>query len=186
VTVLPGDLNEMIEFTFEASNNPNLTEDVTGTISGDSVFLMLPSAQGMDNLIASFIASDCAETFVGDEVQISGVTANDFTFPVIYEVMAANGDIQEWVVKVDFLSGQKEWDYDPITIYPNPAKDMLQINGATGYEISLFNAFGVNLLQETLIDKNTFLDVRNIEPGIYYLRFSNENHRFVRKVVITK
>jgi hypothetical protein len=186
VTVLPGDLNEMIEFSFESVNNPFLTEDVTGTISEDTVLLMLPSALGIDNLIATFNASDCAAAYVGDEVQISGVTANDFTFPVIYEVMAANGDIQEWVVKVDFLSGQKEWENDQITIYPNPAKDRLQITGAAGYEVTLFNAFGVKLLQETLIDKNTFLDVRNIEPGIYYLRFSSENHRFVRKVVVTK
>jgi hypothetical protein len=186
VTVLPGHLNEMLEFSFEASNNPILTEDVTGIISGDSVFLMLPSLQGMDNLIATFVSSNCAETYVGDETQISGVTANDFTSPVIYEVMAANGDIQEWVVKVDFLSGQKEWENDQITIYPNPAKDRLQITGASGYEVSLFNAFGVKLLQETLTEKNTFLDVRNIEPGIYYLKFSYDDQRFVRKVVVTK
>jgi hypothetical protein len=142
VTVLPGHLNDMLAFSFEASNNPILTEDVTGTISGDSVFLTLPSAQGMDNLIATFIVSSCTEVHVGNEAQISGVTANDFTSPVTYEVMAANGDIKEWVVKVDFLSGEKEREYDPITIYPNPAKDRLQINGAAGYEVSLFNAFG--------------------------------------------
>ncbi|MFU8844981.1 MAG: choice-of-anchor L domain-containing protein [Bacteroidales bacterium] len=186
VTVLPGHLNEMLEFSFEASNNPILTEDVTGTISGDSVFLMLPSAQGIDNLIATFISSNCAETYVGNEVQISGETANDFTFPVIYEVMAANGDIKEWVVKVDFLSGEKEWGYDPIIIYPNPAKDVLHVTGAAGYEVSLFNAFGVNLLQETITDSNTSLDIKNLQPGICYLKFSNGDHEFVRKVVITQ
>jgi hypothetical protein len=186
VTVLPGHLNEMLEFSFEASNNPILTEDVTGTISGDSVLLMLPAALGIDNLIATFVSSNCAETYVGNEVQISGVTANDFTFPVIYDVMAANGDIKEWVVKVDFLSGRKEWGYDPIIIYPNPANDVLRVTGATGYEVSLFNAFGVNLLQETITDSNTSLDIKNLQPGIYYMRFSNGDYRLVRKVVVTK
>jgi hypothetical protein len=186
VTVLPGHLNEMIEFSFESATNPLLAEDVPGVISGDSVLLMLPSAQGIGNLIATFTASSCAEAYVDDEVQISGFTANDFTFPVTYEVMASNGDIKEWVVKVDFLSGQKEWEIEKITIYPNPAKDRLQITGAAGYEVSLFNAFGVKLLQETITEKNTFLDVRNIEPGIYYLKFSYDDQRFVRKVVVTK
>jgi hypothetical protein len=41
-------------------------------------------------------------------------------------------------------------------------------------------------LQETITEKNTFLDVRNIEPGIYYLKFSYDDQRFVRKVVVTK
>jgi hypothetical protein len=186
ITVLPGHLNEMLAFTFEAVNNPSLQGNISGTISGDTVMIIVPSGLEIDNLIATYIISDCAVAFIGDDQQVSGLTANDFTNPVIYEVMAANGDIQEWVVKLDFSAGQKELLSDNIKLFPNPAKDKIQIIGDAGYEVSLFNAFGVNLLQETLIDKNTFLDVRNIEPGIYYLRFSSENHRFVRKVVITE
>jgi hypothetical protein len=186
VTVLPGHLNEMLEFSFEASNNPILTEDVTGTISGDSVLLLLPSAQGMDNLIATFVSSNCAETYVGNEVQISGVTANDFTFPVIYEVMAANGDIKEWVVVVEILSGQQTFLSDEISLFPNPTRERIQIMGAIGYEVSLYSGFGVKLLQETINDNNSSLEVGQFEPGIYYLKFDGRDHRFVRKVVITK
>ena len=186
VSVLPGHLNEMVEFIFEAANNPFLPGDIAGTITGDSILVILPSGQDVDNLIATFTISDCAEAWVGDEAQMSGVTDNDFTVPVIFKVIAANGDSKEWVVRVDFSAGQNELLSGNITLFPNPVIDKVQIMGATGYEVTLFNSFGVNLLQETITETNTSLDVRQFEPGIYYLKFINVDHRFVRKVVICR
>jgi hypothetical protein len=186
VSVLPGHLNEMVEFIFKAANNPFLPGDIAGTITGDSILVILPSGQDVDNLIATFTISDCAEAYVEDEVQMSGVTENDFTLPVIYKVMAANGDSKEWVVRVDFSAGQKEFLSGNITLFPNPANDRIQIKGAAGCKVSLFNTFGVELLKETITDTNILLDVRHLEPGIYYLKFSFGDHRFVRKVVVCR
>jgi hypothetical protein len=186
VSVLPGHLNEMVEFIFEATNNPLLPGDIAGTITGDSILVILPSGQDADNLIATFTISDCAEAYVADEVQLSGVTENDFTLPVIYNVMAANGDSKEWVVRVDFSAGQYELLSGNITLFPNPITDKVQIMGAAGYEVSLYSGFGVILLHETIPENKTSLDVRNIEPGIYYLKFIHGDHRFVRKVVVCR
>ncbi|MFU8844982.1 MAG: choice-of-anchor L domain-containing protein, partial [Bacteroidales bacterium] len=180
VTVLPGHLNEMVEFKFEAANNPFLPGDIAGTITGDSILVILPSGQDAENLIATFTISDCAEAYVAGDLQISGVTANDFNSPVTYEVMAANGDIKEWVVMIDFSAGQKELLSDNISLFPNPAKDRIQIMGAAGYEVSLYSGFGVKLLQKTINDNNSSLDVGQFEPGIYYLKLDGRDHRFVR------
>ncbi|MCB0807399.1 MAG: hypothetical protein KDC05_16520, partial [Bacteroidales bacterium] len=101
VSVLPADLNDILSFSFEAENNPGIIEDLTGQIFEDSVFVAIPENINTEGLVATFDISYCAEATVNGEPQQSSITPNDFTNPVIYEVMAQNGDIKEWKVVVD-------------------------------------------------------------------------------------
>lgn len=52
--------------------------------------------------VADFRLSPEATAYVKDVVQQSGVTVNDFSNPVDYDVMAGNGDKAEWVVIVTY------------------------------------------------------------------------------------
>lgn len=51
-------------------------------------------------LVATFTLSDGASASVGETPQVSGVTANDFTNPVVYTVVGADAAEQEWTVTV--------------------------------------------------------------------------------------
>lgn len=96
--------NEMESFTIV-----NLTPNVEGTITGveESGFIMqfavnvnVPSDADITSLVASFEVDPTATVTVGNVVQESGVTVNDFTKPVEYVVMAENGSTAVYVVTV--------------------------------------------------------------------------------------
>ncbi|MCD4695432.1 MAG: choice-of-anchor L domain-containing protein [Bacteroidales bacterium] len=186
VTVLPDYLNDIITFSFEAANNPFLEEDVIGQFFGDSIYLVLPLASSLENLIATFIISNCATAYVDGIEQISGVTANDFTNPVSYQVIAQNGDEKDWLVIVDLETGQmKKWMKN-ISIFPNPVKEKIYISQAKGCELSLINSLGVELFRKQIASSHFSFDVSNFEDGVYYLQFDNEQQQLIKKVIIDR
>ncbi|MBP8959322.1 MAG: gliding motility-associated C-terminal domain-containing protein [Bacteroidales bacterium] len=60
------------------------------TIDGNNISLQLPYGTNLSSLVAEFEASPYALVKVGDVVQTSGVTANDFSAPVVYTVRSAD------------------------------------------------------------------------------------------------
>ena len=53
---------------------------------------------------------------------------------------------------------------EPISIYPNPAKDMLHINGVDNEMVSVYDDSGRLVMQEIY---NGQLDINNLESGLY-------------------
>lgn len=95
------DNKTLIEFNFPASKNPSLSlnADVTGIIKDNTISLEVPYAAPVTSLVAQFITNS-QSVEVNGVVQQSGVTANDFTNPVIYSVKDDNGDKQDYTVTV--------------------------------------------------------------------------------------
>lgn len=99
--------NDIVNFTFPASKNGQLTGDVTGIISGTNINLTIPYSAGRSNLIAEFTANS-TDVKVNSVKQESGVTANDFTTPVEYTVTAENGGVKKFTVTVLNASGSEK------------------------------------------------------------------------------
>lgn len=186
VTVLPDYLNEMLTFSFLASSNPILPGDITGMIANDSVWLEIPEGTNTANLVADFNISNCAEAFVNGTPQESGITPNDFTNPVTYQVIAQNGAEKDWVVTVDFTTGINKSSQKAINVYPNPSHDQLSIEHAGGWECSVLNTLGLRVWRHQIPDSKFILDVGSYEPGIYFLKFESEDKVLVRRVVICR
>ena len=99
VEVLKDTAKEILSFGFMKSDNPALSTDVYGSLSGDTINVVLPYGSGKDSLKAFFETS--GETVkVNDAVQLSGVTVNNFSLPVGYVVTAENGDVHPYSVEV--------------------------------------------------------------------------------------
>ena len=64
-----------------------------------AVAVAVPYGSGVANLVATFTTTGSAVR-VGSTAQVSGVTANDFTNPVTYTVVAADSTTQNYVVTV--------------------------------------------------------------------------------------
>jgi len=65
-----------------------------------TVVVNMPDDTDPSALVATFGLSDNATAFVGEVEQESGTTANDFTSPVTYKVVAEDETEQEWTVIV--------------------------------------------------------------------------------------
>lgn len=75
-----------------------------------------------------------------------------------------------------------------ITIYPNPAKDLVYIeaSGQMFNEISILNVLGETVLKHTQTTANTSLHVAHLKAGIYFIRVKTGNHFSQHKLVIAR
>jgi len=107
--------------------------DVTGTIDHDAstISFLMSSIEDRTSLIARFFtASPDAKVYVEGVEQYSDSTANDFTDPVLYEVVAPDGSTQVYSTDITFF-------------YPSDEKELL--------------TFGLNSPEviEAIIDEET-------------------------------
>ncbi len=81
-----------------------LTPPVDGVITeaAHTIVLTVPHGADVSARMATFTTTG-ASVKVGAVVQVSGVTANDFTSPVTYTVTAADASTQDYVVTVTFV-----------------------------------------------------------------------------------
>lgn len=127
VTVAPNTANAITAFSI--LNSP-------GTIVGNNIYVTVPFATNTSELIASFSTTG-ASVKVGNVVQVSDVTPNNFATPVSYTVTAANGATQEYIVNVSVASNSAK----AITAY--------SLNGTPGVivnqDISVVMPYGTDI-----------------------------------------
>ena len=90
------------------------------------------------------------------------------------EVEAACG---VWVPDFNFESG--------ISIYPNPAKDILIISndeGITIEEVVIYNQIGKKVFEEVLV--NNTLDVTNLPRGMYVVELKSREWKVRKKLIV--
>jgi hypothetical protein len=106
VIVAPAGAKEITAYAFLSASNAGLVASVVATISGTSIAATVPAGSNVTALIATFSTTGAsvsvtpAPRAVGGTPQASGVTANNFTRPVIYRVTAADGSTQDFTVTV--------------------------------------------------------------------------------------
>ena len=74
-------------------------DNLAGTITGNNIAVTLPFATNPSALVATFVTTG-ASVKVGNTTQVSGTTPNDFTNPVTYTVIAADGSTQDYTISV--------------------------------------------------------------------------------------
>ena len=101
----PSSDKEILTYKFEAVKNEMLTADEIGTIFNGTITFNL-SNPNLDpsELVATFTLSEGAFAKVSNVTQISGLTANNFTSTVIYQVFAEDGTSRSYSVTVPAVS----------------------------------------------------------------------------------
>lgn len=67
-----------------------------------------------------------------------------------------------------------------INIYPNPAKDIIHINGVQNQSVEIFNSLGKLVLDKYISNEGT-ISLGNLPNGIYFLRVGKLNKKIVIK-----
>lgn len=92
---------ELTAFSFMAADNSALFIDVIGTITGNSISVIVPCSTNVTALVASFTTTG-EQVAVGVNSQVSRTTANDFSAIVPYTVTAEGAKTQEYTVSITF------------------------------------------------------------------------------------
>jgi len=123
-----------------------------------------------------------AFVYVGDVMQQNGITANDFTSPVVYSL---SGSYQkDWIVTVSLTSGIKESDFLKVRIWPNPSSGSFEISNIKGFDIVIWNSLGVKLLREfNYISKST-VQIKGLKSGLYFVKLRKDGFVQTRKLIV--
>ncbi|NLA23412.1 MAG: T9SS type A sorting domain-containing protein, partial [Bacteroidales bacterium] len=71
------------------------------------------------------------------------------------------------------------------TIYPNPAKDILNINSKDNLKsVKLIAIDGKIVLNQDINNTSTTLDISTLPAGVYFLNLENENEIAIKKLII--
>jgi len=97
--------NDLLSFNFTVGINPSLfTNNLSCNISDTLVTGLTPTAIDRSALVATFTTNGATVT-VNDVAQVSGVTKNNFTDPVVYIVTSQEGLKKEYTVKLASFTG---------------------------------------------------------------------------------
>ncbi|MBN1990681.1 MAG: chitobiase/beta-hexosaminidase C-terminal domain-containing protein [Bacteroidales bacterium] len=86
---------EITAFSFAEQVAAATIDATSGTITIEVVY-----GTDLTGLVSTFTVSAGAKAYVGDVLQVSGTTDNDFTDNVVYKVVAEDGTIKNWTVTV--------------------------------------------------------------------------------------
>ena len=90
---------EIQEFKFQKLKNSNLALDCIGTIIGTNITVEVPAGTDVSGLVATFETTGSSVS-VDNVTQTSGVTASNFTTPVVYTVVAEDRTTKNYTVSV--------------------------------------------------------------------------------------
>ncbi|MCB0807397.1 MAG: T9SS type A sorting domain-containing protein, partial [Bacteroidales bacterium] len=113
-------------------------------------------------------------------------TVYDFTTPVVYEYIGPGGCPSEWVVVADIETGKAEKTDNKISIYPNPSRDHLIIQGAKGTDLTIMNTIGLPVLKKEILEDNQVLTLEEMNNGIYFLYFKKKDKLILKRFVISR
>jgi hypothetical protein len=108
---------------------------------------------------------------------------------ITYTFTDANGCTNSAVqiINVSACVGISEHNNSPVTVYPNPASDVLIVESASNSNvITVFNSIGETVLSQQSNNMKTTLDLTSLTSGIYVVQVVNADGIFVEKVVLQK
>ncbi|AFM10749.1 hypothetical protein Turpa_0087 [Turneriella parva DSM 21527] len=169
--VTANDFSTAVTYTVHAQDNSTATYTVTvttssslkaityfsfpnlggvSTISGNNITISLPYGTNRSNLVPVFTHNGSGIA-IGATIQVSNVTANDFSSPVIYRVTAQDASFQDYTVTVNA---------------DNPTKEILSygfgsyVGRLSGNTITIDVPFGTNVINVTPIFQHNGISIK--------------------------
>ena len=85
--------------------------------------------------------------------------------------------------KLNFGSGINDYQIKNLSIYPNPANNILSIDIQENAILEILNTQGQILNTKSMKEKNNNLDISNLSSGVYTLRIKTDRGIAIRKLI---
>ncbi|SEA07501.1 T9SS type A sorting domain-containing protein [Psychroflexus halocasei] len=90
-------------------------------------------------------------------------------------------DFSEWTC---VTLGTETPKISQINIYPNPAKNYIQLNNKNGFETLKFYNINGQLMKEVKLSENKNTIDFSLPQGLYFLKFSSDQHEITEKLIV--
>ncbi len=99
--------------------------------------------------------------------------------------VALNGSLVTGQVVIEPDNGIEDSEKLGVSIYPNPAVDIIEISiddaNIKGLELQVYDVLGKLIIQQAITDQTTQLNIKNLQKGVYILKVGNNTQRFVKR-----
>lgn len=115
------------------------------------------------------------------------ISLTDHHGTVIYSVTGSLGASN--VITPFYSTGYldvNDFNLEAITLYPNPAQDIVYINNGEGATVQMFDVLGKSVLTKTGISNNEGIQVSGLQSGVYFMRISKDGKLTTKKFVISR
>ena len=95
----------------------------------------------------------------------------------------------DYFVKVYFDPehlGVDENEVNTVSVYPNPAKDVLTVKAENLSSVVVYNSLGQRVFAQDVDANETVIDMSNFEAGIYMVRIVADGNEVTRKISVVK
>ena len=86
-----------------------------------------------------------------------------------------------WVDDITFPGGTLIWDdvneiasAEIVSVYPNPANDVIRLNSADIQYVEIYNALGAKVLEKYVTDSES-IHIADFANGVYFVRAFDDN-----------
>ncbi|MCD4834244.1 MAG: T9SS type A sorting domain-containing protein [Bacteroidales bacterium] len=190
VSVEPYHGNDFLSFSFYEQ-----TGDAVIDSDNHMIDVEVNESTNIASLVASFTISDGATINIDGTPQTSGVTENNFSTTVSYDITAQDGNSEVWVVNVtveDNSTGIEDMEELEFVLYPNPATDYINIKcSSIKNELIVLEIFDITgkVISSKQIFLNNDLNItfnfnEEVPTGIYLLNISTENKSYTKRFII--
>jgi len=101
--------------------------------------------------------------------------------PICFEIIV---NTNKMLVYADITTGGSNFERAMITIFPNPANDIIQIDHIEiGSVLSVFDLAGRKIIEKRACSTTESLSVDNLSSGLYYLVITRDGKKFVTKFI---
>ncbi len=180
--------NELINFSF-------LTPFSKGIISDTNCVIKVAESTDLTKLVSEFVISPFAKAYVSKYEQTSGITQNDFTNSVVYEIIAESGTLKKYLITVkeeeevgttSLFSLSEKF----ISLYPNPVKSYFYIGQQNeNSKVIICDISGKTVNQFTVKDLESGIkqvDVSFLDSAIYFVTIKINDQIITRKIEVLK
>jgi hypothetical protein len=115
------------------------------------------------------------ETTYTDTIQETG----KYTYSVIAKKYASMAETV--TIVVDVLSVD-ELESDIISVYPNPAKDVIYVDANKTFDATIYNYQGQTVMR--VYENNGKIDVSELSSGMYFVEIKTNDNVVVKKVLV--
>lgn len=172
---------DFFSFAFLADLNPGLNQDIMGVIEGETITLEVPAGTDVTGLIATFETPGGVLVGVGGVPQQSGVTPNNFTQPLTYQLDGYNDKV--WQVKVNFAVGLGDHNFADSPIITGSG-GKIEIRNIGSAEITVCDITGTVIKSLASSQHGNSVTIGDLKTGIYFVRLENNGKREIRKVIV--
>ena len=156
-------------------NSATSTPDVITPVSGETRWdIMVYPEENWYRI--SFTPNQLASDQLYDFSFQVGLTNTDIYMDSLYLIEAADFEIIDWTTSI------KQNKYlDKISVYPNPANDILHVTLDKGNtDVSIYNSVGAKMEEIFVEGTHHVFNVSNYSPGLYFVKANNTVVKFVK------